>query len=108
IDRHAFEDLHNHIKSSAVIVTEPDFNAKICHFSATSHRYMSPDFQASGVATQESDVFAFGVMMLELLSGEEPLKYTYEKTVGDFERTLVIETAKAVVDGGDGGDIGGG
>nr|VDC95346.1 unnamed protein product [Brassica oleracea] len=70
--------------------------------------YMSPDFQASGVATQESDVFAFGVMMLELLSGEEPLKYTYEKTAGDFERTLVIETAKAVVDGGDGGDIGGG
>ena len=32
IDRHAFEDLHNHIQSSAVIVTEPDFKAKICHF----------------------------------------------------------------------------
>ncbi|CAF2155731.1 unnamed protein product [Brassica napus] len=31
MERHAFEDLHNHIKSSAVIVTEPDFNAKICH-----------------------------------------------------------------------------
>ncbi|CDY08045.1 BnaC03g34780D [Brassica napus] len=56
---------------------------------------MSPEFQASGVATQESDVFAFGVMMLELLSGEEPLKYRYEKSIGDFERTSVIETAKA-------------
>ncbi|WZZ51646.1 hypothetical protein YC2023_051753 [Brassica napus] len=121
---HAFEDLHNHIKSSAVIVTEPDFNAKICHFGTAKLcgetdgsrdsravrfegviGYMSPEFQASGVATQESDVFAFGVMMLELLSGEEPLKYRYEKSIGDFERTSVIETAKAVVDGGDGGDL---
>ena len=107
-----------------MIVTEPDFNAKICHFGTAKLcgetdgsrdsravrfegviGYMSPEFQASGVATQESDVFAFGVMMLELLSGEEPLKYRYEKSIGDFERTSVIETAKAVVDGGDGGDL---
>ena len=63
---------------------------------------MSPEFQASGIATRESDVFAFGVVMLELLSGEEPLKYRYDKATGDFERTSVIETAKAVIDGGDG------
>ncbi|KAF8102111.1 hypothetical protein N665_0201s0398 [Sinapis alba] len=121
--------VHNHIKSSAVIVTEPDFNAKICHFGTaqlcgetnetTSERdghggggsslrfegvrgYMSPEFQDSGIATQKSDVFAFGVMMLELLSGEEPLKYRYDKATGDFERTSVVETAKAVIDGGDG------
>lgn len=117
--------VHNHIKSSAMIVTEPDYNARICHFGTaqlcgetnetetTTERvgsmrfegvrgYMSPEFQATGVATRESDVFAFGVVMLELLSGEEPLKYRYDKATGDFERTSVIETAKAVViDGGD-------
>ncbi|KAG2324892.1 hypothetical protein Bca4012_039387 [Brassica carinata] len=113
--------VHNHIKSSAVIVTEPDFNARICHFGTAQlcgetegstgdsravrfegvRGYMSPEFRASGVATQRSDVFAFGVVMLELLSGEEPLKYRYEKSKGDFERTSVIETARAVVDGGD-------
>uniref|UniRef100_A0A1J3F2V1 LysM domain receptor-like kinase 3 n=1 Tax=Noccaea caerulescens TaxID=107243 RepID=A0A1J3F2V1_NOCCA len=124
--------VHNHIKSSAVIVTEPDFNGKICHFgtaqlcgethemsperdgSRNSQRcesralrfegvrgYMSPEFQASGIATQKSDVYAFGVMMLELLSGEEPLKYRYDKTTGDFERTSVIETAGAAIDGGE-------
>ncbi|KAJ0246772.1 Protein kinase superfamily protein [Hirschfeldia incana] len=118
--------VHNHIKSSAVIVTEPDYNAKICHFGTAQlcgetnettplervsstrfegvRGYMSPEFQASGIATRESDVFAFGVVMLELLSGEEPLKYRYVKATGDFERSSVIETAKAVVDGGDGGD----
>ena len=42
--------------------------------------------------------------MLELLSGEEPLKYRYDKATGDFERTSVIETAKAVIDGGGDGD----
>ncbi|CAN6971852.1 unnamed protein product [Brassica rapa subsp. trilocularis] len=73
-----------------------------------SDRIHVAGFSGFGVATQESDVFAFGVMMLELLSGEESLKYRYEKSTGDFERTLVIETAKAVVDGGDGGDVGGG
>ncbi|XP_010427576.1 PREDICTED: lysM domain receptor-like kinase 3 [Camelina sativa] len=127
--------VHNHIKSSAVIVTEPDFNAKICHFgtaqlcwetdettperddeSRNSRRrsdsrairfegvrgYMSPEFQNSGTATQKSDVYAFGVLMLELLSGEEPLKYRYDKSTGDFERTSVIETARAAIEDGDG------
>ncbi|KFK34948.1 hypothetical protein AALP_AA5G214900 [Arabis alpina] len=123
--------IHNHIKSSAVIVTDPDFNGKICHFGTAQlcgetdeperdesmnpkrsesrgvrfegvRGYMSPEFQSTGVATQRSDVYAFGVMMLELLTGEEPLKYRYDKSTGDFERTSVIETAKAVVGGGEG------
>ncbi|CAN8254368.1 unnamed protein product [Cochlearia groenlandica] len=131
--------VHNHIKSSAVIVTDPDFNGKICHFGTaqicgetdeTSPRrngsgdsggsvrravrfegvrgYMSPEFQATGIATQKTDVFAFGVMMLELLSGEEPLKYRYDKTTGDFERTSVIETAREAINDGGGGGGGGG
>ncbi|XVF20269.1 hypothetical protein REPUB_Repub11eG0183300 [Reevesia pubescens] len=135
--------VHNHIKSSSIIVTEPSFNAKICHFGtaqlcgetdenetqeiglskreteieevieesdAASFRklkksdsgerqfegvrgYMSPEFRSSGVATQKSDVFAFGVVILELLSGEEPLKYRYDKKTGDFLRTSVMDTA---------------
>ncbi|XVF05710.1 hypothetical protein REPUB_Repub05bG0195900 [Reevesia pubescens] len=136
--------VHNHIKSSGIIVTEPSFNAKICHFGtaqlcgetdenetleigiskieieevieeegeAANFRnlkradngerqfegvrgYMSPEFRSSGVATQKSDVFAFGVVILELLSGEEPLKYRYDKKTGDFLRTSVIDTAEA-------------
>lgn len=147
--------VHKHIKSSSVIVTEPHFNAKICHFGTAQlcgevqenknqrekssiskgkseiteasdededkedkskelkrsnsgamqfegvRGYMSPEFQASGIATQESDVFAFGVLILELLSGEEPLRYKYDKGRGDFLRTSLVETARAVIDGGD-------
>ncbi|KAF2292162.1 hypothetical protein GH714_014704 [Hevea brasiliensis] len=107
--------VHNHIKSSGIIVTEPHFNAKICHFGTAQlcgepqesvRGYMSPEFQASGIATQESDVYAFGVLILELLSGEEPLKYKYDKSTGDFIRTSLIDTARAAIDGG-GDDAGG-
>lgn len=63
--------------------------------------YMSDEFRSSGVPTRKSDVYAFGVVILELLSGEEPLKYRFDKERGDFIRTSVIETARAVIDGGD-------
>lgn len=131
---------HNHITSSSIVVTEPSFNAKICHFGTAQlcgeidegeeiaerssfspsslgskefkpggssrikiegvRGYMSPEFQSSGVATQKSDVYAFGVVMLELLSGQEPLKYMLDEKTGDFMRTSVIETARATVEGG--------
>ncbi|KAL4278771.1 hypothetical protein GQ457_03G043690 [Hibiscus cannabinus] len=132
--------VHNHIKSSSIIVTEPSFNAKICHFGTaqlcgetddketleigSSRReteieegsvsfrelkrsdsrgrkfeglrdYMSPEFRSSGIVTQKSDVYAFGVVILELLTGEEPLKYRYDKNTGDFIRTSLMDTAAA-------------
>ncbi|KAK5773495.1 lysM domain receptor-like kinase 3 [Gossypium arboreum] len=145
--------VHNHIKSSSIIVTEPSFNAKICHFGtaqlcgeteeevavetdtskreteieeiteeakATSLRklkrsdsgdrqfegvrgYMSPEFRSSGVATQKSDVFSFGVVILELFSGEEALKYRFDKKTGNFVRTSLMDTAEAATaEGSDG------
>ncbi|GMI92134.1 hypothetical protein like AT3G57120 [Hibiscus trionum] len=130
--------VHNHIKSSSIIVTESSFNAKICHFgteqlcgetddngtleTGSSSReteieegnvsfrelksgrntkfegmrdYTSPEFRSSGIVTQKSDVYAFGVVILELLSGQEPLKYRYDKNTGDFLRTTLMDTAAA-------------
>ena len=144
--------VHNHIKSSGIIVTEASFNARICHFgtaqlcgeideeseiseksvgeiteesSSTKSKdlkvsgrskmqfqgvrgYMSPEFQSTGVATQKSDVYAFGVVMLELLSAEEPLKFKFDKRSGDFMRTSVIDTARAAVEGAREGSVEGG
>ncbi|ESW22165.1 hypothetical protein PHAVU_005G132600 [Phaseolus vulgaris] len=129
--------VHNRIKSSGIIVTEPSFNARLCHFGTAQlcgeidlqseqlgeifeieekfppsparsrqfegvRGYMAPEFQASGVATQKSDIYAFGVVMLELLSGEEPLKFKFDEKTREFLRTSVIEAARVAVDGGDG------
>ncbi|PRQ33490.1 putative protein kinase RLK-Pelle-LysM family [Rosa chinensis] len=143
--------VHNRIKSSSVLVTEPNCNARICHFGTAQlcgetdfhtqmdskpkstlsgeiievseemgpspksklgrsysgkaqfegeRGYMSPEFQTTGVATQKSDVYAFGVVILELLSSQEPFKYKFDKTRGDFIRTSVVDSAQAAVDGG--------
>jgi serine/threonine protein kinase len=115
--------IHKYVKSTSVIVTEPSFNAKICHFGTAElcgevaielnngelkrselqfegvMGYMSPDFQSTGIATQKSDVYAFGVILLELLSGEEPLKYKLDRNTGDYIKLSIIASAIDVVDG---------
>lgn len=108
--------VHKHVKSSAIIVTEPSFNAKICHFGAAElcgetgeegkqafegvRGYMSPEFKATGVATQKSDVYAFGVVILELLTGQEPLRHKLDRSSGTHRLISVIETAREAVEGG--------
>lgn len=117
--------IHNHIKSTSIIVTQTtSLNAKICHFGTAelcgetdsssddnssksnsrfvkfegTRGYMSPEFQSTGVASLKSDVYAFGVVLLEVLSGEEPLKYRQEN--GNYVRVSLIETAREAVDSG--------
>ncbi|KAL6227854.1 hypothetical protein ACLB2K_001810 [Fragaria x ananassa] len=104
--------VHNHIKSSSIIVTSTTLNAKICHFGTAeltgesrarskkvegTRGYMAPEFQLSGVVTQKFDVYAFGVVMLELMSGDEPLKYKMEAEEGGYKRMSLIEKAREAV-----------
>lgn len=138
--------VHNHIKSSSIIVTEESMAARICHFGTSelcgentlfdaeassdgeikrsrssqkglkrsksramkvegTRGYMAPELQFTGVSTQKSDVYAFGVVILELISGREALKYVVEEgDGGGFRRVSVIDTARAAIEGG-GGEI---
>ncbi|GBG89365.1 hypothetical protein CBR_g49075 [Chara braunii] len=43
---------------------------------AGEHGYVSPELERSGRLTTKSDVYAFGVVLLELLTGELPVKKT--------------------------------
>lgn len=58
---------------------------------------MAPEFQVSGVATKKSDVYAFGVVVLELLSGEEVVKFEFDDD-GGYRRISVVETARVAVE----------
>ncbi|PKU82877.1 lysM domain receptor-like kinase 3 [Dendrobium catenatum] len=113
--------VHNRIKSSAVIVSESGFNAKICYFGAAflagdikikkmmrtdsrsvkiegTRGYLAPEVIAGGSVTRKSDVFAFGVVVLELISGDEPVKYRLgAEKEKRYEWVSLIETAREVV-----------
>ncbi|KAE8804039.1 lysM domain receptor-like kinase 3 [Hordeum vulgare] len=62
--------------------------------------YMAPELIAGGSPTRRSDVFALGVLLLELVSGQEPVRYELNKATRDYERTSLIESAAAAVAGG--------
>lgn len=47
--------------------------------------YMAPEMPYTGKATKESDVYSFGVLMLEVVSGRQPVQ-----SVGDVEPEDVV------------------
>ncbi|XP_066332915.1 lysM domain receptor-like kinase 3 [Miscanthus floridulus] len=65
--------------------------------------YMAPELVAGGPPSRRSDVFALGVVLLELLSGQEPVRYELvNRGTGEYERTSLIDTAAAAVAEGGG------
>ncbi|KAK6945849.1 Legume lectin domain [Dillenia turbinata] len=80
--------LHRDIKSSNIML-DSNFNAKLGDFGlarlvdhakgyqttmlAGTMGYMAPECFPTGHATKESDIYSFGVVMLEIASGRKPI-----------------------------------
>lgn len=63
--------------------------------------YMAPEHAANGVISQKTDVFAFGVVLLELLSGQDPVKSHYDAAKNEYTRVSLFEALSSIVSGPD-------
>ncbi|KAI3971247.1 hypothetical protein MKW92_040791, partial [Papaver armeniacum] len=95
--------IYGGLKSASILLDE-NYNPKLSDFGCARHGpkynylpmhtkfmrgygYIGPEYiMKEGTLTTESDVFGFGVVLLELISGEKPVK---ESIRGSRNNTLI-------------------
>ncbi|XP_074308270.1 proline-rich receptor-like protein kinase PERK8 [Silene latifolia] len=103
--------IHRDIKSANILV-ENNFEAKVADFGLAklageldlnthistrvmgTFGYMAPEYASSGKLTEKSDVFSFGVVLLEIITGRKPVDETRplgDESLVEWARPLMTE-----------------
>uniref|UniRef100_A0A5B6YTX1 Protein kinase domain-containing protein n=1 Tax=Davidia involucrata TaxID=16924 RepID=A0A5B6YTX1_DAVIN len=105
--------VHKNLKSSNILV-DGNMRAKISNFGLArildgdqvlqltrhvvgTYGYMPPEYIENGLVTPKLDVFAFGVVMLELLSGREAVDDNHKHKKEEEEEELLSVVIKQVL-----------
>ncbi|KAA3458331.1 LRR receptor-like serine/threonine-protein kinase FEI 1 isoform X3 [Gossypium australe] len=88
------ENLEPHVSDFGLAQLLVDEDAHVTTVVAGTFGYLAPEYLQSGIATEKTDVYSFGVLLLELVTGKRPTDPTFSKrglNVVGWTNTLLRE-----------------